>query len=197
MGKILQYTNRCQPIGRILNLNLAKAGVFRCAEMRDKMAIRNIRVMGDEILSKVCKPVREMTDKNRELIQDMLDTMYEADGVGLAAPQVGILKRIAVVDVTEDRSNPIVMVNPRVVSAEGEQRGSEGCLSVPEKVGIVTRPQKVCVEAQDVNMKTVKIYGEGLLARALVHEIDHLEGHLYVERIEGRLYDVDEFEEEE
>ena len=138
-----------------------------------------------------------MTDKNRELIQDMLDTMYEADGVGLAAPQVGILKRIAVVDVTEDRSNPIVMVNPRVVSAEGEQRGSEGCLSVPEKVGIVTRPQKVCVEAQDVNMKTVKIYGEGLLARALVHEIDHLEGHLYVERIEGRLYDVDEFEEEE
>lgn len=161
------------------------------------MAIRNIRVMGDEILNKACKPVREMTDKNRELVQDMLDTMYDADGVGLAAPQVGILKRIAVVDVTEDRSQPIIMINPKVVSTEGEQRGSEGCLSVPEKVGIVTRPQKVRVEALNINMKPVKIEGEGLLARALVHEIDHLDGHLYVERIEGRLYDVDEFEEEE
>lgn len=161
------------------------------------MAIRNIRVMGDEILNKACKPVREMTDKNRELVQDMLDTMYDADGVGLAAPQVGILKRIAVVDVTEDRSQPIIMINPKVVFTEGEQRGSEGCLSVPEKVGIVTRPQKVRVEALNIDMKPVKIEGEGLLARALVHEIDHLDGHLYVERIEGRLYDVDEFEEEE
>ncbi len=160
------------------------------------MAIRNIRVMGDEILSKACKPVREMTEKNRELIQDMFDTMYDADGVGLAAPQVGILKRIAVVDVTEDRSQPIVMINPSVVYTEGEQRGSEGCLSVPEKVGIVTRPNIVHVKALDKNMKSVTIKGEGLLARALIHEIEHLDGHLYVEKIEGRLYDVDEFDED-
>lgn len=160
------------------------------------MAIRNIRVMGDEILSKACKPVKEMTEKNKELIQDMLDTMYDADGVGLAAPQVGILKRIAVVDVTEDRSQPIILINPSVVHSEGEQRGSEGCLSVPEKVGIVIRPNIVHVKAQDINMKTVTIKGEGLLARALIHEIEHLDGHLYVEKLEGRLYDVDEFDED-
>lgn len=160
------------------------------------MALRNIRIMGDEILNKACKPVKEMTDKTRELIQDMLDTMYDADGVGLAAPQVGVLKRIAVVDVTEDRSQPIVMINPVIVKTEGEQRGSEGCLSVPEKVGIVIRPDVVHVEALDINMKPVKIKGKELLARALVHEIEHLDGHLYVEKVEGRLYDVDEFEEE-
>lgn len=161
------------------------------------MALRNIRVMGDEILTKKCKTVKEMTDKNRELVQDMLDTMYEADGVGLAAPQVGILKRIVVIDVTEERNQPIVLINPEIVKQEGEQRGSEGCLSVPEKVGIVVRPNKVKVKAMDINMKPITIKGEELLARALVHEIDHLEGILYVDKIEGRLYDVDEFEEEE
>lgn len=160
------------------------------------MAIRNIRVMGDEILSKACKPVKEMTEKNNELIEDMFETMYHAEGVGLAAPQVGILKRIAVVDVTEDMSQPIVLINPSVVYTEGEQRGSEGCLSVPEKVGIVTRPNIVHVKALDKNMKQVTIKGEGLLARALIHEIEHLDGHLYVEKIEGRLYDVDEFDED-
>lgn len=160
------------------------------------MAIRNIREMGDEILNKACKPVKEMNEKNRELVQDMLDTMYDADGVGLAAPQVGILKRIAVIDVTEDRSQPIVLVNPVIVHTEGEQRGSEGCLSVPGKVGIVVRPNIVHVEAFDINMKPVKIKGEELLARALIHEIEHLDGHLYVEKVDGRLYDVDEFEEE-
>lgn len=160
------------------------------------MAIRNIRVMGDEILTKKCKPVKEMTEKNRELVQDLLDTMYEADGVGLAAPQVGILKRIAVIDVTEKRNHPIVLVNPVIVYTEGEQRGSEGCLSVPEKVGIVIRPNIVHVEAYDVNMKKVKIEGEELLARALIHEIEHLDGHLYVEKVSGRLYNVDEFDEE-
>lgn len=160
------------------------------------MAIRNIRVMGDEILSKACKPVKEMTEKNKELIEDMFETMYHAEGVGLAAPQVGILKRIAVVDVTEDMSQPIVLINPSVVYSEGEQRGSEGCLSVPEKVGIVTRPNIVHVKALDKNMKPVTIKGEGLLARALIHEIEHLDGHLYVEKIEGRLYDVDEFDED-
>ena len=143
------------------------------------MAIRNIRVMGDDILTKKCKPVKEMTEKNKQLVEDMLETMYEADGVGLAA------------------HHPIVLVNPEIVKAEGEQRGSEGCLSVPDKVGIVIRPNKVKVKAFDTNMKPVTIKGEDLLARALVHEIEHLEGILYVDRLEGRLYDVDEFEEEE
>ncbi len=160
------------------------------------MAIRNIRVMGDDILTKKCKPVKEMTEKNRELVQDMLDTMYEANGVGLAAPQVGILKRIAVVDVTEERNQPIVLVNPEIVKEEGEQRGSEGCLSVPDKVGIVVRPNKVKVKAYDINMKPITVKGEELLARALVHEIEHLDGILYVDRIEGRLYDADEWQEE-
>ena len=160
------------------------------------MAIRNIRVMGDDILTKKCKPVKEMTEKNRELVQDMLDTMYEADGVGLAAPQVGILKRIAVVNVTEERNQPIVLVNPEIVKEEGEQRGSEGCLSVPDKVGIVVRPNKVKVKAYDINMKPITVKGEELLARALVHEIEHLDGILYVDRIEGRLYDADEWQEE-
>lgn len=161
------------------------------------MAIRNIRVIGDEILTKKCKPVKEMTEKNRELIEDLIETMYEADGVGLAAPQVGILKRIAVVDITEEQNDPIVMVNPEILMQEGEQKGSEGCLSVPDKVGIVVRPNKVRVRAQDKDMNTYEIEGEELLARALIHEIDHLDGKLYVDKIEGRLYDVDEFEEEE
>ena len=161
------------------------------------MALRNIRMIGDEILEKRCKPVKEMTDKTRELIEDMLETMYDADGVGLAAPQVGILKRIAVVDVTEDRSHPIVLINPEIVKVEGEQRGSEGCLSVPDKVAIVTRPNKVKVKAQDINMKMRTIKGEELLARALIHEIEHLDGHLYVEKAENnRVYTIEEFKEE-
>lgn len=107
------------------------------------MAIRNIRVIGDDILRKKCKEVKEITEKNKELIQDMLDTMYDADGVGLAAPQVGILKRIAVIDVSETRDQPIVLINPVVKDAKGEQTDMEGCLSVPEKAGQVTRPMKV------------------------------------------------------
>lgn len=161
------------------------------------MALRQIRVDGDDILRKKCKEVKEMTEKNKELVQDMLDTMYDADGVGLAAPQVGILKRIAVVDVTEDRSQPIVLVNPVIVEEKGEQRGSEGCLSVPDKVGIVVRPNKVKVKAFDIDMKPITITGEELFARALVHEIEHLDGHLYVEKVDGRLYNVDEFQEED
>lgn len=161
------------------------------------MAIRNIRIMGDDILTKKCKPVKEMTEKNRELIQDMFDTMYDADGVGLAAPQVGILKRIAVVDITEDHSQPIVIINPEIVYTEGEQRGSEGCLSVPDKVGIVTRPNFVRIKALDIDMNPIEIEGEELLARALIHETEHLDGILYVSKVEGRLYDVEEFQDEE
>lgn len=159
------------------------------------MAIRNIRIIGDEILTKKCKVVKEMTEKNKELVEDMLETMYDADGVGLAAPQVGILKRIAVIDVTEDASQPIVLINPEILETEGEQTGSEGCLSVPDKVGVVTRPNKVRVKAYNENMEPFEIEGEELLARALVHEIEHLDGQLYVDKVEGRLYDVEELQE--
>lgn len=156
------------------------------------MALRNIRMIGDDILYKTAKEVKEMTGKTKQLVEDLLETMYEAEGVGLAAPQVGILKRIAVIDITEERDSPIVLVNPVVTYTEGEQRGSEGCLSVPGKAGIVTRPNIVRVRAFDQDMNEFEIEGEELLARALIHEIEHLDGHLYVEKVEGELKDVEE-----
>lgn len=159
------------------------------------MAIRNIREYGDDVLTKVCKEVKEMTPRTKELIEDMLETMYEANGVGLAAPQVGILKRIVVIDVTGE--DPIVMVNPRIVESSGEQTGQEGCLSVPGKAGIVTRPNYVKAVALDVNMKPFEIEGTELLARAICHELDHLDGHIYVEKVEGELMTVTEGEFEE
>ena len=161
------------------------------------MAIRNIREMGEEVLNKRCKEVTEMTPRTMELIQDMLETMYEANGVGLAAPQVGILKRIVVIDVTGE--DPYVLINPRIVESSGEQTGQEGCLSVPGKAGIVTRPNYVKAVALDVNMKPFELEGTELLARAICHELDHLDGHLYVEKVEGDLMDVtyDEDDEEE
>lgn len=152
------------------------------------MAIRNIRELGDSILTKTCKAVTEVTPRIRELIEDMLDTMYEANGVGLAAPQVGILKRIVVVDVTGQ--DPYILINPKILETSGEQTGQEGCLSVPGKCGIVTRPAHVKIEAYDVNMKPFQVEGDELLARALCHELDHLEGHLYVEKVQGPLKDV-------
>lgn len=160
------------------------------------MAIRNIREIGEEILTKKCKEVTEMTDRTRYLIEDMLDTLYEAKGVGLAAPQVGVLKRIAVIDVTGE--DPYILINPRIVETGGEQTGSEGCLSVPGKAGIVTRPNYVKVMAQDMDMKPFELEGTELLARAICHELDHLDGHLYVEKVEGELVDVtaDQSEEE-
>ncbi len=157
------------------------------------MAIRNIRVMGDPILEKTCKEVKEMTPRLKELIDDMFDTMYEANGVGLAAPQVGVLKRIVVVDVTGE--DPIVLINPRILESSGEQTGGEGCLSVPGKSGTVTRPNYVKVLAYDRDMKSVELEGTELLARAFCHEIDHLDGHLYVEKVEGELVDVESEEE--
>ena len=149
------------------------------------MAIRNIREMGDPVLNKTCKEVKEVTDRVRELIDDMFATMYEAEGVGLAAPQVGILKRIVVVDVTGE--DPIVLINPVILETSGEQTGNEGCLSVPGKTGVVTRPNYVKVKAYDENMEPFEIEGTELLARAFCHEIDHLDGHLYVEKVEGEL----------
>jgi len=151
------------------------------------MAIRQIRLDGDEILTKKCRVVKEITPRQEELINDMIETMYDADGVGLAAPQVGVLRRIAVVDVGE---GPIVLVNPEVIEADGKQTGQEGCLSVPGKVGIVTRPNHVKVKAYNEKMEEFEIEGEELLARALVHEIDHLDGHVYTEIVEGDLMDV-------
>ena len=156
--------------------------------MGSKMAIRNIREIGEEVLTKKCKEVTEMTPRIRELIEDMLETMYEANGVGLAAPQVGVLKRIVVIDTTGD--DPHILINPRIVESSGEQTGQEGCLSVPGKSGQVTRPNYVKAVALDANMKAYELEGTELLARAICHELDHLDGHLYVEKVEGELQDV-------
>ena len=156
------------------------------------MATRKIREIGDEVLTKQCKEVTKMTLRTKILINDMLDTMYEAMGVGLAAPQVGILKRIVVIDVGE---GPIVLINPEILETSGEQTGEEGCLSVPGKAGVVTRPNYVKARALNENMEEYIIEGEELLARAICHELDHLDGHLYVEKVEGELHDTN-YEEE-
>ncbi len=152
------------------------------------MAIRTIREIGDPVLNKVSKEVKEITPRIQDLIDDMFETMYEANGVGLAAPQVGILKRIVVIDTTGE--DPILLINPRIVETSGEQTGQEGCLSVPGKAGIVTRPNHVKVVAQDENLEEFEIEGDELLARAFCHEIEHLDGHLYVEKVEGDLMDT-------
>ena len=158
------------------------------------MAIREIRVVGDRVLTKKCRPVEKMTPRISELIDDMFDTMYEANGVGLAAPQVGILKRIVVMDVD---GTPHLLINPEILETSGSQTGAEGCLSLPGKTGTVTRPNKV--KALDEDMNEVEYEGEGLLARAFCHEIDHLDGHMYTEKVEGELWDntYDEYEEYE
>ncbi len=154
------------------------------------MATRKIRKMGDSILEKQSREITQMTPRIEALIDDMLETMYEADGVGLAAPQVGILKQLVVIDVSENADAPIVMINPKIVEASGEQTGDEGCLSVPGKVGRVTRPNYVRVQALDRNMQPVEFEGTELLARAMCHEIDHLGGVLYVDKVEGELRDT-------
>lgn len=158
------------------------------------MAIRNIRKIGDPVLNKVCKEVREVNDRTRELIDDMFETMYESDGVGLAAPQVGVLKRIVVIDVTGE--DPILLINPVILSIDGEQTGYEGCLSVPGKTGVVTRPNHVKVKAYNADMEEFTLEGEELLARAICHELDHLEGKLYVDRVEGELMNTEDLNEE-
>ncbi len=152
------------------------------------MAIRSIRTIGDEVLKMECKPVKDMTEHTAQLIDDMFDTMYEAGGVGLAAPQIGIRKQIVVIDVED--GNQYVLINPVILEMEGSQTGPEGCLSVPGKSGVVTRPERVKVKALDRDMKEYELVGEGFLARAICHECDHLHGHLYVEIVEGPLEDV-------
>ena len=151
------------------------------------MALRTIRIQGDPVLTKKCREINEMTPKIKELIDDMLDTMYEANGVGLAGPQVGVLKRIVVIDIGE---GPVVMINPVILEKSGEQTGDEGCLSLPGKAGTVTRPNYVKARAFDENMEEYEIEGTELMARAICHELDHLDGHMYTEIIEGPLHDV-------
>ena len=158
------------------------------------MAIRNIRELGDDILRKKCREVKEITPRLEELIRDMYDTMYEAQGVGLAAPQVGVLKRIVVIDVD---GTPYTMVNPRILETRDEQTGSEGCLSVPGKAGMVTRPNYVKAEAWNEKMERYEVEAEGLLARAICHELDHLDGVMYVDLVEGDLYEVEAADDED
>lgn len=160
------------------------------------MALRKMRLLGDDVLRETCREVKEVTPKIIQLIDDMLDTMYEENGVGLAAPQVGVLKRIVVIDIGE---GPIIMINPKILETAGSQTGSEGCLSVPGKNGTVTRPNYVKAEAYDEEMNKYIIEGEELLARAICHELDHLDGKLYVDLVEGELRDneLDGYGEEE
>lgn len=153
------------------------------------MAIRNIVKQGDPVLDKVCRPVTEFNERIWTLLDDMHDTLHDANGAGLAAPQVGVLRSIALV-MLEDESY-LEIINPKIVAAEGTQSGAEGCLSVPDKFGIVTRPMKVTVEAQDRYGKPFVYKAEGFTARAFCHEIDHLSGHLFTELVE-RYVDLDD-----
>lgn len=159
------------------------------------MAIRQIRTIGDEILTKQAKPVTEMTERTRQLIDDMFETMYENNGCGLAAPQVGIRKQIVVIDV--DDGNQHVLINPEIIEMDGSQTGLEACLSVPGKNGEVTRPNHVKVKALNENMEEYVLEGTEFLARCICHECDHLKGRLYVEIVEGDLLDVSAGEDEE
>ncbi|MBE5931396.1 MAG: peptide deformylase [Lachnospiraceae bacterium] len=154
------------------------------------MALRKIRTLGDPILQKVSKPITEVNEKIKELAYDMLDTMYTANGVGLAAPQIGVLKRIVVIDVSPEGNKPIVLINPEIIAMSGTQSGEEGCLSVPGKSGCVTRPNEVTVRGYNLKMQPIELTGNELLARALCHEIDHLDGVVYVQKVEGELHDV-------
>lgn len=154
------------------------------------MALRTIRTIGDEILSKPCREVKQVTPRISTLIEDMLETMYHAEGVGLAAPQVGVLRQIVVIDVSQDGDQPLVLINPEIVELSGEQTGQEGCLSVPNKQGVVTRANYCRVKAYNEDMEEIEVEGEELLARAIQHEVDHLTGVLYVSKVEGDLVDV-------
>ena len=180
--------------GRMRGEKTRHAGGAGRREKEEIMAIREVREIGDDILTKKCKDVPKMTLRTKILIGDMLETMYDKCGVGLAAPQVGVLKKIVVIDVGE---GPIVLINPKIIETSGEQTGEEGCLSVPGKWGIVTRPEHVKVRALNQEMEPFEMEGEGLLARAFCHEIDHLYGQLYVEKTEDGLHDVTYEQDEE
>ena len=159
------------------------------------MEIREIRKYDNPVRYKVCRPVEKFDERLWELLDDMAETMYEANGVGLAAPQVGILKQIVVMDV--DDGNQYVLINPEIIEQSGSQTGQEGCLSVPGKAGMVTRPNHVVVRAYDENMEQFELEGEELLARCICHECAHLHGQLYVDLVEGELMDTTVEPEEE
>ncbi len=160
----------------------------------EKMAIREIRKEGDPVLRKECKPVKEMNERMKILVGDMFDTMYEAEGVGLAGPQVGILRKIFVVDIGAEEPDPMVFINPEILERSGEQTGSEGCLSVPGYQGEVTRAEHIKVRALNENMEPFELEADGLLARCIQHEEDHLHGTLYVDKVNGELVDLSELE---
>ncbi len=150
------------------------------------MATRNIVKKGDDILSKKTRPVEKFDEKLALLVNDMIETMHKADGVGLAAPQVGILRSVVIIE--PEKGKPLALVNPEILSAEGEEEGQEGCLSIPGIYGTVKRPTKVKVKAQDVNGKTFKFDAEGFAARVVCHELDHLQGILF----DSKAYDFEE-----
>ena len=159
------------------------------------MALRKIVEQGDECLTKICRPVEKFDRRLHDLLDDMAETLADANGAGLAAPQVGILRRVCLV-LDEESEEYLELINPEIIETSGEQTGEEGCLSLPGKWGIVTRPNYVKVRALNEEMEEVELEGEGLLARAFCHEIDHLAGHMYVERVEDGLHDVEPPEEE-
>ena len=151
------------------------------------MALREVRKEGDPVLRKECRPLKEMNDRTRQLIDDMFDTMYEAQGVGLAAPQVGILKQIVVIDVGMEEPEPLVLINPEILEMNGECTDYEGCLSVPGYQGQVSRAEQVKVRALDPEMKEFELTADGLLARCIQHETDHLHGVLSIDKVIGEL----------
>lgn len=146
------------------------------------MAIRNIRKDGEDVLRKKSKEVEKVDEKIRQLVDDMLETMYKFNGVGLAAPQVGILKRVVVIDLYDD-NGPIVLINPVIIKEKGEQEVEEGCLSFPNQFAKIIRPAEVTVKALDLDGKEIKIKAKELLAQAISHEVDHLDGVLFVDKI--------------
>ena len=157
------------------------------------MAVMKILRLGDETLRKKAHPVKEINRRTVALLKDMAETMYAADGVGLAAPQVGILRRIVVIDIGEGL---IELINPEIIEQSGSQTGQEGCLSVPGKHGTVERPDHVVVRALDRKGREIELTGEGFLARAICHELDHLDGVMYVDHLIGELKDNDAQEDE-
>lgn len=146
------------------------------------MAIRIIREEGDEILRKKSREVEAVDEKILQILDDMIETMHKYNGVGLAGPQIGILKRLVVIDLYDDKG-PIILINPKIIEQKGEQEVEEGCLSFPNKFAKIIRPEKVKIEALNEDGKTIKIKAEGLLAQAIVHEIDHLDGILFIDKI--------------
>ncbi len=156
------------------------------------MALRKILLEGDPTLNKVSRPVEKFDGRLHALIDDLKETLADANGAGLAAPQVGILRRVVIV--VDEHDTMLELVNPVIVSQEGEQDGLEGCLSVPGRYGAVKRPQKATVRAQDRNGVPFEVSGEDMVARCFCHELEHLDGHLFTERVDGRLYTVEELD---